>query len=77
MENDNVSHPAHYTRGDIECIEAIEAALGPEQFKGYLRGNILKYVWRYPNKGGSEDLEKARWYLHQLIEAEGGVRHAD
>lgn len=75
--SDAVTHPSHYTAGSVEYIEAIEAALTPEQFKGYLRGNILKYLWRYPYKGKSEDLEKAHWYLHQLIEAEGGVRHAD
>lgn len=76
-QNDTVQHPAHYTQSGVECIEAIEAALGEEQFKGYLRGNIMKYLWRYPCKNGSEDLEKAHWYLHNLIAAEGGIRHAD
>lgn len=75
--SDIVAHPPHYTQGSVECIEAIEAALGKEQFRGYLRGNILKYLWRYPIKNGSEDLEKAHWYLHILIIAEGGTRHAD
>lgn len=77
QENDMVQHPPHYTQSGVECIEAIEAALGKDQFKGYLRGNILKYIWRYPYKNGSEDLEKAHWYLHNLIAAECGVRHAD
>lgn len=77
MVNDNVSHPAHYTSGDIECIDAIKASLGEEEFKGYLRGNIQKYIWRYKFKGGSEDLEKAHWYLHMLIAEEGGIVHAD
>lgn len=49
-QNDAVQHPAHYTQSGVECIEAIEAALGEEQFKGYLRGNIMKYLWRYPYK---------------------------
>jgi hypothetical protein len=39
-----------------------------EQFKGYLKGNVLKYCWRHENKGGSEDLRKAKWYLDKLIE---------
>lgn len=42
--SDMVAHPPHYTQGSVECIEAIEAALGKEQFRGYLRGNILKYL---------------------------------
>lgn len=66
---DPVSHPAHYTAGGIECIDAIQAAVGPEQFKGYLRGNVLKYLWRYEHKGGVESLRKAQWYLDRLIQA--------
>ena len=69
---DMVEHPSHYTNGSVECIDAIESALTPIQFRGYLRGNVLKYVWRTGLKGGPhkavEDLEKARWYLDRLIE---------
>ena len=54
---------------DIECIDAIRAALGVG-FKEYLQGNILKYIWRHKYKNGVEDLNKARWYLDRLIEAE-------
>lgn len=64
--NDPIN-PNHYKQGRIETIEAIEAALGQEGFKGYLTGNILKYVWRYRNKNGLEDLKKAQWYLNRLI----------
>jgi len=39
------------------------------EFKGYLKGNIFKYVWRYEYKNGVEDLRKAKWYLERLIEA--------
>ena len=67
--NDNVNGPAHYTSGSIECIVAIQAALGAE-FKGFLRGNVIKYLWRYQDKGGVEDLRKARWYLERLIKEE-------
>lgn len=66
---DPVNHPAHYTAGGIECIDAIQAAVGPEQFKGYLRGNVLKYLWRYEHKGGVESLRKAQWYLDRLVQA--------
>lgn len=64
---DNIN-PSHYKQGKIEAIDALEAAMSPEQFEGYLKGNILKYCWRYENKGGVEDLKKAQWYLSKLIE---------
>lgn len=71
-KNDNVNHPAHYTMGRIETIEAISAALGKDGFKDYCAGNIIKYVWRYKYKEGVESLKKARWYLDRLIaESEG------
>jgi hypothetical protein len=66
---DNVNNPPHYTSGSIECIAAIQAALGKE-FRGFLRGNVIKYLWRYQDKGGVEDLRKARWYLDRLIKEE-------
>lgn len=68
---DAVNHPLHYVQGGVECIDAIESAVGDE-FSGYLAGNVIKYVWRYRNKGGVEDLKKARWYIDRLIEREGG-----
>lgn len=65
--NDMVNHPAHYTQGAVECIDALEASMTPEEFRGYLKGCQMKYVWRYRMKGGVEDLRKARWYLDRLI----------
>jgi hypothetical protein len=59
-------NPSHYKQGGIECVEAIKAALG-EGFPDYLRGNVMKYLWRYDKKNGVEDLKKARWYLDRLI----------
>lgn len=57
--SDPVTSPAHYTSGGIECIDAMEAALTPEEFRGYLRGNCIKYLWRCELKGRTmEDLEK-------------------
>lgn len=64
---DKVNHPAHYTQGAVECIDALEASMTPEEFRGYLKGCQMKYVWRYQMKGGVEDLRKARWYLDKLI----------
>jgi len=65
--NDNVNHPAHYTKGSVECIQAIEASMTPEAFRGYLKGNVIKYVFRYEQKGWIESLEKAQVYLGWLI----------
>ena len=67
--NDNVEHPAHYTQGKVECIDAIEAAVSATEdaVAAYLTGQIIKYIWRWPHKNGLEDLRKARWYLDRLI----------
>lgn len=66
---DPVERPSHYTAGEIECIDAIKAATTQEEFEGFLRGNVLKYLWRCNLKSNkTEDLNKARWYLNRLIE---------
>jgi hypothetical protein len=64
---DMVNNPPHYNKAGIETIQAIKAMLG-EGFKYYLQGNIMKYIWRYEYKDGVQDLEKAQWYLDELIE---------
>jgi len=72
---DLVNNPDHYNAGKLECIDAIEASMSPEAFKGYLKGNVEKYVWRMSYKGKPvEDLRKAAWYLNRLIEAEVKTR---
>ena len=68
VQEDAVNHPSHYTDGGIECIDAIEAALTAEEFRGYCKGNNLKYTWRERRKGGTESLKKAQWYLDRLIQ---------
>jgi len=72
VKEDSVNHPPHYVDGGIECIEAIEAELTTEEYRGYLKGNIAKYVWRERHKGGTESLKKARWYLDRLIQLDEG-----
>lgn len=68
--NDNmVNHPPHYNSGKNECIEAIESAtMGKNGFEAYLVGNIIKYLFRYNQKNGIQDLQKAKWYVDKLIE---------
>lgn len=63
---DMVNHPSHYTSGSIECIDAIEASMSEQEFLGYLKGNVLKYLWRYDKKNGVEDLKKAIWYINKM-----------
>ena len=63
-------NPDHYKSGDVECIDAIKASLDKQQFKGYLKASIIKYLWRYEKKNGLEDLQKANWFLQRLIKEE-------
>lgn len=65
---DAINKPAHYNQGSIECIDAMQIVLTPEEYRGFLKGNAIKYLWREENKGGIEDLRKAKWYLDRLIE---------
>lgn len=64
---DNVNNPEHYASGKVECIDAIESALTPEEFRGFLKGNVMKYIWRERKKSGVESLRKAEWYQKRLI----------
>lgn len=67
---DAVNSPKHYASGEVECIDAIKASMSPEAFRGYLKGNVQKYLWRYEKKVAPlEDLHKAQVYLRWLIEA--------
>lgn len=61
-----------YYKGKIECIDAIAASLSGESFRGFLKGNVFKYLWRYEtkHKSGVTDLQKAAWYLDRLIKEE-------
>ena len=73
---DTVNHPKHYTQGKIECIDAIEAAVSElSGLDAVCTANVIKYVWRWKHKNGSQDLRKAQWYLEKLInlqEAQNG-----
>lgn len=62
---DMVNSPAHYMQGGIETIDFIQAKLSPEEYRGYLRGNLLKYASRMGSKG-EDDAGKAAWYAQRL-----------
>ena len=75
--SDSVNHPSHYASSKIECIDAMEAMVNQDRdYLTKLDGHeyyywqvIFKYIWRFPFKNNSiEDLKKAQWYLHRLIE---------
>lgn len=59
---------SHYKEKTVQPWDAMQAWMTPEQFEGFLRGNIIKYVARYQDKGGIYDLHKAKHYLERLIE---------
>ena len=66
--NDNVNHPSHYTQGGVECIEALKAATANlKRIDAVCTENAIKYLWRWKEKNGVEDLEKAKWYINRLI----------
>lgn len=65
---DVVNHPSHYNKGRIECIDAIDSAtVGKTGIEAVAVANIIKYLWRYEEKGGLESVRKAQWYLNKLI----------
>lgn len=63
----NPINPNHYKQGGLESIDAIKAFMSEEAFKGFLKGNCQKYLFRYEQKNGIEDLKKCQWYLDRLI----------
>ena len=68
-QNSNVEHPAHYNRGNIECIDAMIAAFGKAEVATFCKINAFKYLWRAENKGNyKEDMEKAAWYTNKANE---------
>ena len=67
---DNVNHPEHYRRGQVEAIDIIEGAIAdaPHMVPAYLQGQALKYLLRMWCKGSAlEDARKCQWYLNRLI----------
>jgi hypothetical protein len=66
--SDKINHPSHYTNNKIETIDIIKDSLTAEEYRGYVKGNILKYVIRERYKNGDEDLGKARWYLNSILD---------
>ena len=70
---DMVNHPKHYTSGTlgIEVIDTMEMCSTEEEFMGYLRCNALKYISRFENKNGLEDVKKCAWYVKKYLAVQG------
>lgn len=65
---DNVNHPSHYEGStSLECIQCMEVAMGKQAVADFCLCNAFKYLWRYKNKNGKEDVSKARWYLDHVL----------
>ena len=71
--NDNVNHPYHYTHGNIECIDAMVAAYGEKIVMDFCICNSFKYLFRFKNKGGVEDIKKCQWYLNKYLELDNKI----
>lgn len=63
---DMVNRPPHYADRKYEVIDVLEDALTPEEFRGFLKGNALKYLLREGRKAGTPDVGKAGWYQQRL-----------
>lgn len=69
LSPENINHPKHYCKGGLECIDVIKAAVSNlPPYEAVCAANIIKYVWRYREKNGPEDLRKAGKYLELLQE---------
>ena len=63
-----VNHPRHYNKGKYECLEVVKELIKDMNgVEGALFFNVFKYLWRYPDKNGVEDLKKCEFYLKDLI----------
>lgn len=68
MEVNKVKRPEHYTQGGLEVITILRKKMTKDEFRGFCKGNVLKYVIRADYKNGIEDYQKAIQYLKWLIE---------
>lgn len=61
-------NPDHYKQGNVECIDALESAtINLTGIDAVCTANAIKYLWRWKEKNGVEDLRKAQWYINRLL----------
>ena len=68
MNEDYQVGGAHYVDKDVQPWAAMESWMTEEQFKGFMLGNVIKYMARFQDKGGRNDLQKAKHYLDKCLE---------
>jgi hypothetical protein len=61
----------HYKNMGVQPWKAMECWMTPEEFRGFLKGNAIKYLARSNTKGGAEDVKKAGHYISKLTEVMG------
>ena len=75
LDDTMVNHPPHYTAGKVECIDALESATtGLHGIEAVCTANAIKYLWRWKQKNGVEDLQKAKWYIERLIKEQEDLK---
>lgn len=73
LSTSNFSPPKHYSENGITPIQAFDKGLiTKDELRGFLKGNVIKYITRYKYKNGLEDLNKAKHYIEMLIQLENG-----
>lgn len=77
MENNNAITPKHYKNGKMEAIVIMQNSMSEEEFKGFLKGLIIKYLYRADSKNGLEDYKKAQWYMNKLVKVMEKNQHED
>ena len=68
LHKDSAIKPNYYIKNGMQCYDAQLASVGLSKFQGYLECCIYKYLWRWEEKNGKQDLQKAAEYLSKLIE---------
>lgn len=74
-QQDFINKPDHYHKGGFDIYEIMQAKMSPEEYRGFCKGNVLKYLLREDLKGGVEDIKKLRFNADRLIENMEGITY--
>lgn len=72
---DLINKPNHYHKGGFDIYEIMQAKMTPEEYRGFCKGNVLKYLLREDQKGGVNDIKKLRFNADRLIENMEGKKY--
>jgi hypothetical protein len=68
---------SHYRDMQMQPWDVMQAVLTPEEFRGFLKGNVIKYAMRHKAKNGAEDLRKVIHYAQLALELQYGQAMGD